>query len=105
MPKSPSSEIVKAAGVATAAAVAALFLNEKYGLSRDISELSQSRKFKKRLDARLSQLGDDVTIYRMLELAKPDAPALWFEGRSWTYSELKAGESSLRCHDVIACSP
>jgi hypothetical protein len=94
MSKSPSTRTVRSAGGATAAVVGALFLNDKYGLTHDISELSQSRKFKKRVDARINQLGDDVTIYRMLELAKPDAPALWFEGRSWTYAELRAGAQS-----------
>lgn len=85
------SRVISSAGAATAAVAATLFLNNRYGLSYDVGELSRNRKFKRRIDDRIKELGDDVTIYRMLELAKPDAPALWFEGRSWTYAELKAG--------------
>jgi hypothetical protein len=91
MPTLRSNRSVKAAGTVAAVVAGALLLNDKYGFSHDIKELSQSRTFKKRLETRISQLGDDVTIYRMLELAQPNAPALWFEGRTWTYAELRSG--------------
>jgi hypothetical protein len=86
---------VRAAGGAAAAAIAARFLDERYGVLRDVGQILQDRAFRKRMGARINHLGDDVTIYRMLELAQPDATALWFEGRSWTYSEMKAGDSPI----------
>jgi hypothetical protein len=90
-----STNAVRAAGGAAAAAFAALFLSDRYGVSRDVGQILQDRAFRKRMDARINHLGDDVTIYRMLELAQPDAAALWFEGRSWTYAETKAGDSPI----------
>jgi hypothetical protein len=88
-----STNVVRAAGAATATALAALLLDERYGVSRDVSQILQDRAFRKRMGARINDLGDDVTIYRMLELAQPDAAALWFEGRSWSYAEMIAGDS------------
>lgn len=101
MSRALSSKTISSAGAATAAVAAAFFLNDRYGLSHDIGELAQTRKYKQRIDAKIKELGDDVTIYRMLELARPDASALWFEGRTWTYAELKAG-SYLCQHRLIA---
>jgi hypothetical protein len=88
-----STNAVRAAAAAAATALTALFLDERYGVSRDVSQILQDRAFRKRMSARINRLGDDVTIYRMLELAEPDATALWFEGRSWTYAEMIAGDS------------
>jgi hypothetical protein len=87
-----STNVVRAAGAATATALAAL-LDKRYGVSHDVSQILQDRAFRKRMGARINDLGDDVTIYRMLELAQPDAAALWFEGRSWSYAEMIAGDS------------
>lgn len=95
-----STNAVGAAGGAAAAALAALFLAERYGVSRDVSQILQDRAFRKRMGARINHLGDDVTIYRMLELAQPDAAALWFEGRSWTYAEMKAGDSPILASSI-----
>jgi hypothetical protein len=95
-----STKAVRAAGGTAAAALAALFLAERYGVSRDVGQILQDRAFRKRMGARINHLGDDVTIYRMLELAQPDAAALWFEGRSWTYAEMKAGDSSILASSI-----
>ena len=95
-----STNAVRAAGGAAAAALAALFLAERYGVSRDVGQILQDRAFRKRMGARINHLGDDVTIYRMLELAQPDATALWFEGRSWTYAEMKAGDSPILASSI-----
>jgi hypothetical protein len=98
-----STNAVRAAGAAAATALAALFLDERYGVSRDLGQILQDRAFRKRMGARINHLGDDVTIYRMLELARPDATALWFEGRSWTYAEMKAGDSHIFASSIENC--
>src|SRR4051794_13390332 len=81
------------AGV-VAASVAA-YLDARYSITRDVSQLLADRKFGKRLQERIGQLGSHVTVYRMWELADPSAEALWFEGRSWTYAETKRGSAAL----------
>jgi len=95
-----STNAVRAAGGATAAVLAALFLDERYGVSRDVGQILQDRAFRNRMGARINRLGDDVTIYRMLELAQPDTAALWFEGRSWTYAEIIAGDSPILASSI-----
>lgn len=76
---------------AVAALLGTAYLDGKFSISKDIKQLIQDKNFRRRLDLRIKELGDNVTIYRMLELAQPDAEALWFEGRRWTFAEMKGG--------------
>jgi hypothetical protein len=81
---------------ATATALAAgAYLNAKLGISRDLHELALAREFGGRLGKRLQSLGDTPTLYRIFELANENDEALWFEGRTWTYAQLKNGENLL----------
>ncbi|KAL4797036.1 hypothetical protein BDV19DRAFT_63231 [Aspergillus venezuelensis] len=83
---------VAAASALTFAAGA--YLNAKYSLSTDLSTILGDRYFGKRLAQRMQQLGDTITVYGMLQRlvevgGKGSAEAIWFEGKSWTYAELK----------------
>ncbi|KAI9934764.1 hypothetical protein AWENTII_005712 [Aspergillus wentii] len=77
-----------------ATATAAAYLNAKLSISTDLSAISLDRAFDKRLGQRIAQLGESTTTYKMLErLVNVDhrgsAEALWFENKTWTYSQLK----------------
>ncbi|KAM5343985.1 hypothetical protein ACJ41O_012522 [Fusarium nematophilum] len=84
----PTKRLAVAASAATATVLGALYANHRYALTYDIDQLLRERAFRHRLQARIAQLGDDVSLYRMLELADPNAEALWFEDRRWAFSEL-----------------
>lgn len=81
--------------VAGALSVAAgAYLNAKWSISTDLSAIYQDRSFGKRLGQRVAQLGDTATVYKVLERAVDidghgSAEALWFEQKTWTYSQLK----------------
>lgn len=77
------------AGVATTMGLA--YVNAKLALGHDLRQYRANRSFGKRLGKQLEKLGDEVTIYRILELADSSANALWFENRTWTYAELIRG--------------
>ncbi|KAE8349163.1 hypothetical protein BDV28DRAFT_141764 [Aspergillus coremiiformis] len=73
---------------------AAAYLNAKLSISTDLSAIYNNRSWVKRLDQRIAQLGDTTTIYKMLERVIEvegygSEEALWFEQKTWTYSELK----------------
>lgn len=79
------------AGLATA--LGAAYVNAHLALGHDVGQLLDNRSFSKRFDRHLKKVGDESTLYRMLEFADPKNEALWFEGRTWTYSELIDRES------------
>jgi hypothetical protein len=81
--------------VAAASAAAASFtylINRVTGLSKDVSILRTQSVNSSNLKTHLTRLGNDPTLYRLLELADPAADALWFEGRTWSYAALKHGQ-------------
>jgi hypothetical protein len=69
----------------------ASYFNACYGIGRDIKQLYDDRRWRKRIKDRIKELGDHVTLYRLTEFCDPDEEALWFEGRSWNYGELRRG--------------
>lgn len=81
-----------AAAAAGAVGVAA-YLNAKFSIGMDLEQLRKDRSFTRRLNILIQKLGDRMTLYHMLELADQTNDALWFEGRTWTYAQAKAGES------------
>ncbi|RDW90820.1 putative bifunctional fatty acid transporter/acyl-CoA synthetase (FAT1) [Aspergillus mulundensis] len=90
------SEIgVPAVAMASALSVAAgAYLDAKFSVSTDLSTMLGDRAFGKRLAQRMAQLGDTPTVYGMLHRVvevekRGSAEAIWFEGKSWTYAELK----------------
>ncbi|RSL55957.1 hypothetical protein CEP53_006941 [Fusarium sp. AF-6] len=86
--QTPVKKAAIAAGAATATLLSALYANTRYGVSYDINQLLSEKAFRNRIDERARALGDDFSLYHMMQLAKPQAEALWFEGRGWTYAEL-----------------
>jgi hypothetical protein len=85
---------------AAALAAGTAYLNAKLGISTDLKELALAREFTERVGKRIQGLGDTVTLYRVFELCNDGDEALWFEGRTWSYGELKTGEISLVLHGL-----
>jgi len=82
------------ATVSAAALAAGAYLNAKFGVSTDLNELVSLREYGQRVGQAMQRLGDTTTLYRVFELVDEKNEALWFEGRTWTYGELKNGELS-----------
>ncbi|KAF9893816.1 hypothetical protein FE257_009986 [Aspergillus nanangensis] len=85
----PSLALASALTAATGA-----YLNSKFALSTDISAILNDRATANRLAQRVAQLGDTATVYKMLERVvevecRGSQDALWFEQKTWTYSQLK----------------
>lgn len=85
----PSASAVALASAS--ALVVGAYLDVKLGISIDLRELSHDREWQKRFAKRLQTLSSNCTVYHMLDQADQEAEALWFEGRTWTYAELKNG--------------
>lgn len=90
----PAKQLAVAASAATATLLGALYANDRYGVSHDIKQLLSEKAFRKRLQERIQALDSDFSLFHMLELADPEAEALWFENRRWTYAEVLHGESA-----------
>lgn len=76
---------------AAAALAAGAYLNAKLGIGTDIQQLTYDREWRNRLGRRMHALGETCTLYHMFDLVNPEVEALWFEGKTWTYGELKHG--------------
>jgi hypothetical protein len=88
--------------LASAATVAAgAYLNAKFSIGRDVQTIRGMNLWRKIFVQRLQQLGDTCTLYRMFDLVDEGNDALWFEGRSWTYGELKKGMFSSWLSDRV----
>ncbi|KIW16033.1 hypothetical protein PV08_06084 [Exophiala spinifera] len=80
-----------AAASTTAAASLLLYANHSLGITKDIQQYRLDQSFSKRFPEFLGKLGPQSPhLYRMLELADPNADALYFEGRTWNYRAVKA---------------
>lgn len=83
-----------AAAVISAAALAAgTYLDARFGMSIDLKLLRNEREWGVRLGERMKELGDNCTMYAIFDRVDPGLDALWFEGRTWTYGEVKVGMS------------
>ncbi|KAH9218227.1 bifunctional fatty acid transporter and acyl-CoA synthetase [Leptodontidium sp. 2 PMI_412] len=80
---------------AAATVLGAGYLNAKLGIGYDIRELKHKIQFGKTLSKRIQEFGDDASLYRMLEKADRHAEALWFEGRTLTWGEVKTNADLL----------
>jgi hypothetical protein len=78
--------------IGAAALAAGAYLNAKLGIGADLGTLREEREFGERLGRRIEELGDTVTLYHMFDIVSREKEALWFEGKTWTYGELKTGE-------------
>jgi hypothetical protein len=80
---------------AAAATVGAMYLDAKHHIVKDISEWYASRKLQRIVAEGAQMLGDYYTLYHMLELNDPAAEAFWFEGRGWTFGDVRREASKL----------
>ncbi|KAJ5428510.1 AMP-dependent synthetase/ligase [Penicillium cf. griseofulvum] len=84
-----------AVAVASALSVAAgAYLNAKLAISTDLRAIANDKAGLTRLTDRIAALDGSPTIYKMLERAvdlegRGTAEALWFEHKTWSYSQLK----------------
>jgi len=84
--------------MASALTVAAgAYLNAKLAISTDLATISNDKAFVKRVGERIAKLDGSATIYKMLERVveiegQGAADALWFEQKTWSYSQLKNRE-------------
>lgn len=83
-----------ALGGAALTLAAAAYTNARFGLKADIDGLRDERAFGALMGQRIAQMGDTCTAYKLLERVveadgKGAADALWFENKTWTYSQLK----------------
>ncbi|KAF8857315.1 acyl-CoA synthetases /AMP-acid ligases II [Acephala macrosclerotiorum] len=85
LPISQQAAVVGAAALTAAAA----YVNAKLSIGRDLKTLRYEKSFGQRLGQKIGELGDTCTIYAMFDQVDPEIEALWFEGRTWTYGELK----------------
>lgn len=74
-----------------AAALGGAYLDARFGISTDLRQIQSERAWQNRLGRRIADLGETCTLYAMLERIDPELDALWFEGRTWSYGELKTG--------------
>jgi hypothetical protein len=81
-----------AAVLSVAALATTAYLNAKLGIENDLRQLCYDREWLVQFQQWLGTLGDRCTLYKVLELADSMAEALWFEGRTWTYAQLREGE-------------
>lgn len=87
----PISTEAAAVGVAALTAAAA-YLNARLSIGRDLKTIKWERSFGQRLGHKIQELGETCTMYAMFDQVDPEIEALWFEGRTWTYGELKRGK-------------
>ena len=77
----------------TAATVAgAAYLDAKLGITPDIRNLRHERDFEARILQNVALAGEYCTLYALFARGAkryPEREALWFEGRTWTYKQLK----------------
>ncbi|KAH8817008.1 hypothetical protein F5884DRAFT_778187 [Xylogone sp. PMI_703] len=89
---------LQAIGAVAATAAAVVYTDAKLGFSVDRRYKKQEKLFEKLFPQHLKKLGDHPTLYHMLEIADPNADALWFEGKTWTYRQMLEEVNSLVQH-------
>lgn len=83
-----------AVAIASAGAIAAgAYANAKFSIGADLLYLRGGLQWRKQFMSRLQQLGDTCSLYGLFDLVDTSLDLLWFEGRTWTYGELKQGTS------------
>jgi hypothetical protein len=81
---------VSGALISAAAALATgAYLNARFSIGTDLQQLQGDREWVARLIDRIRAMGDTCSLYGIFDRVDPGLEALWFEGRSWSYGELK----------------
>ena len=81
--------LVAAAAAATLASTA--YLNARFGFSTDLANWRDDQAFSARLGQRIKSLGSKCTLWGIFDVVDESVEFLWFEGRSWSYGEIKRG--------------
>lgn len=87
---------------------AGAYLNAKLSISTDLSSLYNDRSAMKRMGQRIMELGDTTTVYKLLERVVEvhghgSTDALWFEGKTWSYAQLKDSECYFAIYSLCCC--
>lgn len=77
---------------AAAALAGGAYLNAKFGIGTDLQQIRYDNAFGARLMKRVQEAGPNCTFYGMFNLVAPETEFLWFEGKTWTYGEIKNRE-------------
>ena len=85
-------DLASGALTAAAAVAAGAYLNAKLTIGTDLTRLRHDRTWIKRLLSRIEDSGDTCTTYAMFDKVNEGIEFLWFEGRTWTYGEMKQGK-------------
>jgi hypothetical protein len=85
------------------AALSGAYINAKFGISNDLRTLYNERTFLKRFQQRVAELSPITSHYGMLQHAVDvqglgNVEALWFEQKTWTYTQLK----DCKCRELIS---
>ncbi|KAL3425863.1 AMP-binding enzyme [Phlyctema vagabunda] len=81
---------LNAVALAVPAALAAgAYVNAKFAIGTDLKAIRHDREWGTRLQQRLTEAGGNCTLYGMFNRIDESATLLWFEGKEWTYGELK----------------
>jgi hypothetical protein len=75
----------------TALVAGATYIDAQLAISRDVKQVLSNRRYGKAIGSRFKALENNASAYGHLLLADPNATALWFEGRNWTYAEVTQG--------------
>jgi hypothetical protein len=74
----------------TVATVAGMYIDAKYHLVKDYQKWRSVQKFRKNVVADVAKRMEDYyTVYHALEWHDPKAEGFWFEGRTWTFGEIR----------------
>ena len=80
-----------AVGSIAVAALGGAYMNARYGIGKDLQQINGDKDYLNRVGKRIAELGDTLTHYAMFSRVDPKLDAVWFEGRTWTYGEMKVG--------------
>ncbi len=87
LPISQQAAVLGAAALTAAAA----YVNARLSIGRDLKTLRYEKSFGQRLGMKIQELGDTASMFGLFDQVDPKVDALWFEGKTWTYGELKNG--------------
>jgi hypothetical protein len=73
----------------TFASLGTMYLDAKHHVTKDINAWRERRRLLRLVDEGFRLLGDYITVYHFIELNDPEVEAFWFEGRSWTFGDVR----------------
>jgi hypothetical protein len=77
------------------AIVGSMYLDAKHHVVKDIGVWRARRLFQRSLIEGARLMEDYHTLYHALELNDPKAEGFWFEGRSWTFANIRSEADKL----------